>query len=434
MTPQSTFMVLAPIAPGRVDELRALLATMNAHPGTADPGNALVPFGRFERLHFARFVVLEAPAADDVAAYGLPRSPWPASLAFLGDCDGPADTMLAELARGAGEGLRRIFGHCRDFPPDADLQLWMTRRGQPSAATYVNRIGRTMQQIREEHALHRALVDHLGGEGAGDGGGEGPSALRDRLVAFVEAERAAGRLALTAPAGAPAGWRVRNALSLVGLPVALAAVAPLLLLASPALLFRLRSLEVRDPVIDYRAAPDRVAELSALEDHDVTNQFTIFGQVKPGRVRRTTLSALLRALDYSMRHVYNRGHLARVQSIHAARWVFLDDKRRLFFASNYDGSVESYMDDFINKVAWGINLVFSNGMSYPPTDYLVRRGARDEQRYKRTLRRHQVPTEVWYNAHPGLTVVDLERNARIREGVERAGMTDAEAREWLSLL
>jgi len=432
MTPQSTFMVLAPIAPGRVEELRALLGSMNARPGTADPGNPLVPFGRFDRLHFARFVVLEAPAGDDAAAYGMPRSPWPASLAFLGDCDGPADTMLAELARGAGEGLRHIFGHC-DVPPGADLQLWMARRLRPSAATYVNRIGRTMRQIREEHALHRALVDHLGGEGAA-AGGERPSALRDRLVAFVAAERAAGRLTLTAPAGAPVAWRVRNSLSLVGLPVALAALGPLLIVASPALAFRLRSLEVRDPVIDYRADPSRVGELSALEDHDVTNQFTIFGQVKPGRFRRTTLSALLRALDYSMRHVYNRGHLARVQSIHAARWVFLDDRRRLFFASNYDGSVESYMDDFINKVAWGINLVFSNGMSYPPTDYLVRRGARDEQRYKRTLRRHQVPTEVWYNAHPGLTVVDLERNGCIREGVERPGMTDAEAREWLSLL
>ncbi len=172
MTPQSTFMVLAPIAPGRVDDLRALLGAMNARPGAADPGNALVPFGRFERLHFARFVVLEAPAGDDAAAYGMPRSPWPASLAFLGDCDGPADTMLAELARGAGEGLRRIFGHC-DVPPGADLQLWMARRLRPSAATYVNRIGRTMRQIREEHALHRALVDHLGGEGAA-AGGEGP--------------------------------------------------------------------------------------------------------------------------------------------------------------------------------------------------------------------------------------------------------------------
>jgi hypothetical protein len=34
----------------------------------------------------------------------------------------------------------------------------------------------------------------------------------------------------------------------------------------------------------------------------------------------------------------------------------------MLFASNYDGSLESYMDDFINKVAWGLNLVFSNGV------------------------------------------------------------------------
>jgi hypothetical protein len=433
MTPQSAFMVLAPIAEGRAEDLRALLATMNGAPGVADPDNALVPFGRVERLHFARFVIVEAPPTDDIATYGMPRSSWPASLAFLGDCDGPADTLLAELARVAGDGLRRVFGHCRDAPGDGDLILWMTRRLQPAAATYVNRIGRTMRQIREEHALQRAIVDHVHASGADDVDHE-PLRRRAGIVAFVEEELRAGRLTLSAPEEAPLGWRARNALDLVGTPVALAALAPLLLLASPALLFRLRSLETRDPVIDYRADGDRVAELSELEDHDVTNQFTVFGQVKPGRFRRTTMSALLRALDYSARHVYGRGFLARVQSIHAARWVFLDGGRRLFFASNYDGSVESYMDDFINKVAWGINLVFSNGMSYPPTRYLVRGGARDEQRYKRTLRRHQIPTQVWYNAHPGLTVIDLARNARIREGVERREMTEEEAREWLSLL
>jgi hypothetical protein len=73
-------------------------------------------------------------------------------------------------------------------------------------------------------------------------------------------------------------------------------------------------------------------------------------------------------------------------------------------------------------------------MSYPSTDYLIKRGARDEQRYKRTLRRHQLPSDVWYNAYPGLGVVDLAKNTRIREGIERPTMTDAEAREWLSLL
>jgi hypothetical protein len=54
VTPQSTFMVVAPVADGRDAELRALLAAMNALPGMADPANELVPFGRFERLHVAR--------------------------------------------------------------------------------------------------------------------------------------------------------------------------------------------------------------------------------------------------------------------------------------------------------------------------------------------------------------------------------------------
>jgi hypothetical protein len=433
MTPQSTFMVLAPIADGREDELRGLLASMNEAPGTADPENALVPFGAFDRLHFARFVIVEAPSADDIAAYGIAPSRWPPSLAFLGDCDGPADTFLADLALRAGPGLRRIFGFCRGFAPDSDLLPWMRQHDQPATATYVNWIGRTVLQIREEQALHRALVEHLSNGGA-PADGEAPVALRDRLARFVADERRAGRVTLSAEEPTPLEWRVRNAIDLVRVPVALLLLAPFLLLASPLLAFRLRSLEKRDPDIDYRAHPDRVAQLSSLEDQSVTNQFNIFGQVKPGRLRRWTLSVLLKLLDYSARHVYNRGHLTRVQSIHSARWVFLDDRRRLLFASNYDGSVESYMDDFINKVAWGINLVFSNGMSYPSTDYLIKRGARDEQRYKRTLRRHQLPSDVWYNAYPGLGVVDLAKNTRIREGIERPTMTDAEAREWLSLL
>ena len=83
------------------------------------------------------------------------------------------------------------------------------------------------------------------------------------------------------------------------------------------------------------------------------------------------------ALDYATRHVFNRGNLAGVKTIHFARWVFLDGRRRVFFASNYDGSLESYMDDFIDKIAWGLNLVFTNGVGYPKTRWLVlRRRAR----------------------------------------------------------
>jgi hypothetical protein len=434
MTPQSTFMVLAPLADGQEESLRALLASMNLRPGGVDPHNRLVPFGQFERLHFARFVVLEAPTAGDVTVYGIPPAKWPTSLVFLGDCDGAADTFLADVVARAGDGLRQIFAFCRDFSPESDLLEWMKRHEQPSAANYANWIGRTVQQIHEEQALRRTLVDHLQNGAANAPEREGPIALRDRLVRFVEAERQTGRLTLSPEAPTPVDWRLRDAAHKIGVPVALLLLAPFLLVASPLLAYQLRSREKTDPEIAPRPDPGHVARLEALEDYEITNQFTIFGNVKPGRFRRWTTVFLLWLLDYSTRHIYNRGYLTRVRTIHFARWVFVDDRKRAFFASNYDGSVESYMDDFINRVAWGINLVFSNFVGYPRTDWLIKGGARNEQAYKHLLRRHQQPTDVWYNAYPGLSVVDLERNTRIREGIERRAMTDREAREWLSLL
>ena len=65
---------------------------------------------------------------------------------------------------------------------------------------------------------------------------------------------------------------------------------------------------------------------------------------------------------------------------------------------------------------------------------MIRGGARIEQRFKYFQRRHQVPTQVWYKAYPSLALVDLKRNQRIREGLERAEMTDAQALAWLKLL
>jgi hypothetical protein len=153
--------------------------------------------------------------------------------------------------------------------------------------------------------------------------------------------------------------------------------------------------------------------------------------VKPGVFRRWTLVVLLWVLNYHPAYVQS-GRLARVATIHFARWCSLI-RRNGFFASNYV-SLDSYMDDFINKVAWGLNLVFSNGVGYPRTRWLVLDGAKDEQRFKYYIRRHELPTEVWYNAHPGLTAFDMERNTHIRQGLEQPTMTDAEIRQWLSLL
>jgi len=430
---QSAFMVAAPVDPDCEADLRTLLATMNRLPGFADPDNELVPFGRFETLHFARFVILRDTTLGDLAAYGSSFPDAPVWLVLLGECDGPAPAMLVALAERAGAGLRRIFAFCRGFDEGADLLAWLRTREVQPAAFYVNWRGRSVRRIREEASLHRALRAWLDENGAALANAA-PTQVRDRLIAYVAAEQRAGRLALTPEPAPDATARLRELLTLIGVPLLLLALAPALIVLAPLFLWILRRHETRDPVIAPRPAAAHLAELTRREDHDVSNQFSAFGCVKPGLFRLGTLRALLWLLDWSMRAIYVRGRLARVPTIHFARWAFLDGQRRLLFASSYDGSLDSYMDDFINKVAWGLNLVFSNGIGYPATRFLIGGGAKDELAFKAYIRRHELPTEVWYEAYPGLGTVDLACNTRLREGLERAAMDADAARHWLALI
>ncbi|HEY6489474.1 MAG: hypothetical protein WCC26_22115 [Terracidiphilus sp.] len=432
MTPQSSFMILAAITPAREPDLRRLLASMNRVPGLLDPLNTVIPFGQLARLHFARIAILDDQTLDDITVYGLPRVSYPTYLAILGDCDGTCGAFLEELVEKCGDGLRHILAHCEGHSDGVDLMGWIQAHNLASSANYVNWIGRTVQQVKEEETLHQALEKFI--EESGDSLRHLPPAqARDAVKGFVATELQSGRLNLTPPAPTPFGWRLRNFLHLLGMPMLLLVLSPLLLIALPFALIQLRSHETSDPEIAPRVDPDHANQLSTLEDHGVTNQFSAMGSLKPGLFRRLLMIFVLNAIDYTTRHVFNRGHLARVTSIQFARWVFLDDKRRVIFASNYDGSLESYMDDFINKVSFGLNVVFSNGIGYPRTNWLLLDGAKDEQKFKDYLRRHQMPTQAWYNAHPGLTALDKWRNSLIRQGLEQSSMTNAQIREWLRL-
>ena len=431
---QSTFMITAPIDSDLEADLRNLLATMNQRPGMADPRNSLVPFYQFSQLHFARFVILEANTNDDIRDHGVDPVYWQPTLAFVGDIDGPTNLFLAELAVRAGEGLRLIFSHCQDFDAQStNLLDWFHEHDTKPSANYVNWRGRTVVQIREEMALSKALRKQLPNELNQPGSNE-PQAVRYRLKAFVVSEVATLRLRLTPEQPTPPAWAVRNFVHLVGVPLVLLALSPLLILGAPFFAVRLRLLEKSDPENIQRPERDHILRLAAQEDHFVTNQFNVFGQVKPGRFRNYTIRFLLWLLDYSARHIYMRGFLTRIQTINFARWVLIDNNTRVYFASNYDGSLDSYMDDFVNKVGWGLNLVFSNGVGYPRTRWLIKGGAKFEGKYKNTLRRNQLPSESWYKAYPGLTAIEMARNTRIRKGLEAPNLSDREVRDWLSLL
>jgi hypothetical protein len=392
-----------------------------------------LPFAEFETLHFARFVILDDKTTEDIRVYGITPRNYPLYLAFLGDVDGDLNAFLGKLIKRAGKGLGKIFSCCQGFATDTDLFAWMKQHDAPAIAVYVNWRGRTVRQIREEAALYDALENYVERNHATLHGLR-PREIHDKLQAFVNAEQSAGRVTLSKESPTPIGWQIKNLLHMIGFPLLGLLLSPLLLVGAPFYLFALRRLEKSDPVVCPAAGEKYSENLSSFEDHDVTNQFSAMGSLKPGLVRLLTTSVVLKTVNYGARHITRPGRLGRIRSIHFARWVFVAGRERMIFCSNYDGSVESYMDDFINKTGFGLNASFSNGIGYPRTNWLVRDGCIDERNYKEYLRRHTLPSQVWYKAYPGLSAVDLERNTRIRRGLEMPSMTDEQARNWVALL
>jgi hypothetical protein len=433
MTPQGTFMILAPIVLSREAELRSLLDSMNEGLGSVNPNNPLVPFAQFDTLHFARFVILDDQTLGDLRIYGLPVRTHPLYLAFLGDIDGEEEAFLNELVRRAPDGLRAIFSCCHGFASDTDLMAWMKLLRSPASAAYVNTRGRTVRRIREEAALQDAIESHLTSQ-ASSFEGLPPREIHAQLKRFVETEKSAGRLTLSNEEPTPIGWQIRKILHLIGMPLLLLLISPLLILIAPFYLFQLRRLEKADLepyIVDDDIHFDALAES---EDHDVTNPYSALGTLKPGLLRLMTIRGVLLVIDYATRHIIQAGRLGRVRTIHFARWVLIGGTERLGFFSNYDGGNEAYMDDFINKLGFGLNIFASNGIDYPRTDWLLMGGSADERRFKEFQRRHTVLTQVFYKAYPGLTAVDLERNTRIRRGLESSSISEQDAREWLALL
>ena len=142
---------------------------------------------------------------------------------------------------------------------------------------------------------------------------------------------------------------------------------------------------------------------------------------------------VLSLIGFGTRHLFTRDSLAGVKTIHFARWIPLDGDRRVVFASNYDGSVESYNNDFIDLVSVGLNLVFSNGAGYPRTALAGPRGRHPRAAVQGLPAPPPDPDPGLVFRVPGAHGRQRRRNACLRAGL-RGAMTEREAQQWLRLL
>jgi deferrochelatase/peroxidase EfeB len=195
--------------------------------------------------------------------------------------------------------------------------------------------------------------------------------------------------------------------------------------------FVFRRNEERDAAPDIPPQAERVGQIMSGENYTAQNHLFSISPMKAGWLRLLTLRLALTAISQVGAVLFRPGYLADIGTIHFARWILLRRPRKLVFLSNYGGSWESYLEDFIQKASEGITGIWSNTRHFPRTRYLFLKGATDGDRFKRWARRQQYPTLIWYSAYPSLTTARIRVNAVIRQGIATA-KTEAEATDWLA--
>ncbi|HEX4336465.1 MAG TPA: hypothetical protein VH062_11165 [Polyangiaceae bacterium] len=457
MRVQGVLTVVAEIATERASSLVELLAELDrAMSGDALPsydcageptlvGKAtkpIVDFPSLSTVHFARFAVLGANAAGK------------RHLLFSSAYDGPRASHLAELVERAGEGLDAVFAHCVGYgagAPRSALVPYLEANAVKYGAMHVGYVGRCVSDVQQEEALRRHVGRVLDERKLSTlPSPELPArAIRSEIIRLVaEGEyrwALEPRAASIAPRSVEGWWKtgVVAALAVAGLAGSLVGAfalgfgIPYVLLlggAAAVVVVVLRHHEDTEPAkTDTDVSGDALANAED-EDFGITNQLTHVVAIKPGAFRMAVLRVVLFAIELRARFEFYKGDLGGIETIHCAHWAILDKAEpRLLFCSNYDGSWERYLGDFIEEAGAGMTAVWSNTVNYPRSKLLVEEGAKNERVFKAWTRDHQVRTDVWYRANPDISCRNLNDNSRLRDGL-RGYMSEADARAWLRYL
>ncbi len=84
-------------------------------------------------------------------------------------------------------------------------------------------------------------------------------------------------------------------------------------------------------------------------------------------------------------------------------------QKALMFLSNYDGSWETYLDDFIATLYKGVVAIWAGGVGFPRP--------LDGPSFKSWARTRMSVWHAWYRAYPTLTVANIDNNDQHSDAV-----------------
>ena len=138
----------------------------------------------------------------------------------------------------------------------------------------------------------------------------------------------------------------------------------------------------------------------------VCGEFTVFTKIKAGHA-----DALREALvGIRNAQTKDRSALKEIGTLHDARHVIFDQDTRYMFASVFDGSWDTYIDDFgTTVVGENFGKVFSHSEGFP--------GISDPN-VKEWFVAHQAPASVFVSSYPDLTVKQIWKDQRVNEAFQ----------------
>jgi len=425
-------------------------------------GNPPVPSVKraLDRLRTIHFMSISVVRMGDPARVGAGAED--AFLVLEVSADGDARMALTQVATALRDPLRNLL-QAAGLDEAADLPSLLIKHEQAIGPGWLSpRLGlcfagtpgMSVHRIRREAALAWRIL-RMGDELAADTSAlEKLQQVREKLwgrgdkwafgsepMPYLDTKRS-GRVGAAAQVGPAIAWTLLWPLLLVVLPVlALAwlwqwwAALLVFLLTVGALvgyLLYLRRLEKRDVPNDTAPDADHVRDVMDRENFYPKNLLVNVTEMKPGWLRRLALRAAFLAIGQLAAKKFRPGLLANLGTIHFARWMLLPGAQsRLVFLSNYDGALESYLEDFVQMAPQGVTGIWSNTVGFMRSRWLFTDGAVDGDRLRRFVLRHQQPARFWYCGYPSLTTTRIRANAAICRGIAAANTEEA-AQAWLA--
>ncbi len=404
---------------------------------------------KLTNLHFFRMFILD----EEVDVYGCRHLP---CLVISIVYDGHTLNFLDDLIATGGDTFRAIFENCVNYPVKADgsaFRNWLLSKHKKPNTYHIGGVLDKVSHIREEDRLHIAVESFIDEQmAAAKWKNKTPEFIRSRIQHFVKTradlpheERPKPPL-ISRFLKAFAAARVIIMLSITPALLSYASIPParhsffIFVIASLAIFASMlllaivvvRFYEIIEPDDVVKPKPGQVADLAAQEDHFLQNQFTMITTVRNSAFRRLAMRVVLWIANTLSSFVWNGGKLVGIDSIHFARLHQLNEGRRMLFISDYDGSWDRYLFDFLGVGAFAVVPIWANLHGCPKTRFLLQPTKGFAQRFLPFTRAKQVESQIWHSAYSNLTMEDVKRNAKIRKGLF-GSMNARDVREWLRL-